>query len=454
MCLILMLMLCQEPETFLPILDIGGGTAAWGDVDGDGWVDLYASGTLWWNRGGERFEKGPSHGTGLLGDIDGDGDLDLFVYSGSRILRNDEGTFHPVKVPEGAPASVLGGCFADLDGDGKLDVYVAGYEDWEKQITYPDRVLLNRGEEFVLGFEDGAYRARGATAADFDRDGDLDVYVSNYRLHPNRLWLNDGRGKLTDGTADAGALATSEGFSGGHSIGACWGDFDGDGWLDLFAGNFAHQDSRGDQPKSRFLRNTGEGHFDDKGECGVWYQESYASPAAADFDGDGDLDLYFTTVYATASFGRPNHPVLYRNDGDWTFSDVTKGSGLEELPPTYQAAWADFDHDGDLDLVTAGHLWENRSASGGHWLEITLSPPARAVGAQVRVHIGGRTLTRQVEAGTGQGNQNEETLHFGLGPNEGSLKVAILWPGGQEQTLDNVTPDQRLTVEPAAKRGD
>mgnify|MGYP000439311807 CR=1 FL=1 len=97
--------------------------------------------------------------------------------------------------------------------------------------------------------------------------------------------------------------------------------------------------------------------FDDLAECGVWYQESYASPAAADFDNDGDLDLFFTTVYATASFNKKNHPVLFRNDTPsapdqpaWVFTDATDGSGLEALPPTYQAAWADFDRDGDLDL--------------------------------------------------------------------------------------------------------
>ncbi len=429
-------------------LALEGGPAAWGDVDGDGWVDLLASGTLWRNIAGQRFERGPSPGAGILGDIDDDGDLDLFVFSGSRVLRNDGADgFTPVTMPELSAVPVLGACFGDLDGDGHLDVYAAGFEDWDRGITYPDRVLLNRGDAFVLAWEEASTRARGATAADFDRDGDLDVYVSSYRLQPNRLWRNDGQGGLEDVAAATNSIATSPGFGGGHSIGAAWGDFDADGWLDLFAGNFAHQDSRGDQPKSRFLRNRGGEDvvaFEDHGSCGVWYQESYASPATADYDNDGDLDLFFTTVYGTASFGRKNHAVLFRNDGGWRFTDVTEGSGLEELPPTYQAAWADFDHDGDLDLVTAGRLFVNRGAPGGHWLEVTLHAPT-AVGAQVRILLDSHTLTRQVEAGTGQGNQNEETLHFGLGSHKAEVELEVLWPGGKTERR-RVSVDRRVGV--------
>ncbi|KAB2862969.1 MAG: VCBS repeat-containing protein, partial [Bauldia sp.] len=93
--------------------------------------------------------------------------------------------------------------------------------------------------------------------------------------------------------------------------------------------------------------------------------ELFATPnsfsnAWGDFDDDGDLDLWFTTVYGVASFGRPNHAVLFRNDGGFTFADATASAGLAGQPPTYQAAWADFDRDGDLDLATAGKLFENQ----------------------------------------------------------------------------------------------
>jgi hypothetical protein len=338
---------------------------------------------------------------------------------------------------------------------------VGGYEDWDNDITYPDMILTNRGgTAFELTWSETRYRARGVTACDFDEDGDLDIYVSNYRLQPNLLWLNDGSGVFTGVAADRNAIATSPGFEGGHSIGAAWGDLDSDGHIDLFAGNSAHQDDRGDQPKSRFLRNLGPDggwRFDDLGTCGVFYQESYATPAAGDYDNDGDLDLYFTTVYGVASFGRPNNAVLYRNDGAFTFADATASAGLAEQPPTYQAAWADYDNDGDLDLVTGGKLYRNET-SGFHWLKVRLEGDVprvnrSAIGAQVRVRMDGLVLTRQVEAGTGEGNQNDLVLHFGLGDRAAPVNVEVRWPDGTVQTLDAVAPDQTLDISQEGPHG-
>jgi hypothetical protein len=298
----------------------------------------------------------------------------------------------------------------------------------------------------ISGLKHARFRARGVTACDFDEDGDLDIYVSNYRLQPNLLWLNRGSGEFQDVAADRNAVATSPGFAGGHSIGAAWGDFDNDGRFDLFAGNFAHVDNRGDQPKSRFLRNLGStsGHkFEDRGPCGIHYQESYASPSAGDFDNDGNLDLFFTTVYGTASFGRKNNPVLFRNQTKFAFADVTSLAGLEGLEPTYQASWADFDRDGDLDLVTAGRLFRNQ-ASGHHWIELRVTGDGTkvnrsAIGTQVRINLGDRILTRQVEAGTGEGNQSDLILHFGLGDHAAPVDVELTWPGGTRQIAPDVT---------------
>jgi hypothetical protein len=335
-----------------------------------------------------------------------------------------------------------------------MDLYVGGYEDWDAGITYPDMILMNeKGTAFRLAWSEVRFRARGVTACDFDQDGDLDVYVSNYRLQPNVLWLNDGTGKFEDVAAAYNALGTSPGFDGGHSIGAAWGDFDNDGTFDLFVGNFAHVDSRGDQPKSRFLRNLGAAKayaFEDRGTCGVFYQESYASSSAGDYDNDGDVDLFFTTVYETASFGRKNNPVLFRNDGGFAFADATSAAKLTSLPPTYQAAWADFDHDGDLDLVTAGKLFENQAANG-HWLEVRLlgdgsTVNRSAIGAQVRITLPDGTLTRHVEAGTGEGNQNDLVLHFGLGLHAKPVSLEVLWPKGTTQTVPDVEIDRTVEV--------
>ena len=156
---------------------------------------MCVSGTVWRNNAGENFTKVAEIGTSVAADFDNDGFVDLFSWSELRLFHNDRGDgFTEVELPK-LPKSV----------------------------------------------------SRGACWGDFD--GDLDVYVSNYRLQPNLLWLNDGTGRFEDVAQDRGAVATSPGFGGGHSIGAAWGDFDNDGIVDLFAGNFAHVDNRGDQPK-------------------------------------------------------------------------------------------------------------------------------------------------------------------------------------------------------------
>ena len=440
----------------LGLTGLANAAACWVDVDNDGWPDLCEAGGIWKNNAGLGFTRlAPGLGCVVAADFDNDRWVDLFSWYSLKVYRNDHGkAFVELPLPELPKCVSRGACWGDFDSDGWVDLYVGGYEDWNAGLTYPNLVLHNeQGKGFKLAWSEEKYRSRGVTACDFDEDGDLDVYVSNYRLQPNVLRLNDGKGGFRDAAAEYNVVATSPGFEGGHSIGAAWGDFDSDGLFDLFAGNFAHVDDRGDQPKSRFLRNLGpqQGYvFEDWGICGVFYQESYATPAAGDYDNDGDLDLFFTTVYGTASFGKRNYPVLFRNDGRFTFADATAAAGLGEQEPTYQAAWADFDRDGDLDLVTAGKLFVNES-SGAHWLEVRLRGDGRvvngaAVGAQVRVRLGDRTLTRQVEAGTGEGNQNDLTLHLGLGPAAEPVTLEVRWPGGKVQTVPRVPVDRTLAI--------
>jgi hypothetical protein len=437
-------------------LKLGTDAACWVDLDNDGWVDLCASGVAWKNDHGTNFTRLADVGLVVAADFDNDGFVDLFSYSQMKLYHNEGGKkFTEFKLPELPRTVSRGACWGDFNGDGFVDLFIGGYEDWEKQITFPSFILLNeQGRSFKLVWTRSDFRTRGVTACDFDRDGALDVYVSNYRLQPNQLYHNDGTGHFTDVAAAYNALNTSPGFDGGHSIGAAWGDFDNDGFFDLFAGNFAHVDSRGDQPKSRFLRNLGPRrgfHFQDLGPCGIFYQESYASPAAGDYDNDGNLDLYFTTVYGVASFKRPNFPVLFRNQRKFAFADVTQAAGLAGLPPTYQAAWADFNHDGNLDLVTGGKLFVNQGG-GGHWLEVRLSGDGRrvnrsAIGAQVRVKLKSAVLTRQVEAGTGEGNQNDLPLHFGLGAQSKPVNLEVFWPDRTVQIVKDVPPDRLVDIE-------
>jgi hypothetical protein len=154
------------------------------------------------------------------------------------------------------------------------------------------------------------------------------------------------------------------------------------------------------------------------------WQESYASPTLGDFDNDGLLDLFFTTVYPG------DKSVLYRNRGQWRFEEVSAAAKVD-VPTTYQAAWADFDNDGYLDLATGGRLFRNPGGNG-HLLRVQLTGTGKvnstAIGAQVRVRLRDQILSRQVEGATGQGNQNDLTPHIGLGAHAARVTVEVAGP--------------------------
>ena len=143
---------------------------------------------------------------------------------------------------------------------------------------------------------------------------------------------------------------------------------------------------------------------------------------------------------------------LYGNDGNWKFTNVTAAEGL----PTNMgrsnndgAAWADFDNDGDLDLIAGEKLFVN-SGNSNHWLKVHLAGDGKsvnstAIGTTVRIAVGDLTITRQVEGGTGCGNQNDPTLHFGLGSHNQPVDLEIVAPGGATWTIPGVEVDQAVT---------
>ncbi|MFP6649055.1 MAG: CRTAC1 family protein [Pirellulaceae bacterium] len=453
-CLLFMVALVPAQEKQFTVVNqelglegLAGGSVAWVDFDGDGWVDLY-TGRLWKNNEGKKFtlvEAPQLSGPGAWADIDNDGDADFFHWGGvgKLVLNQGEKGFEDISdhLPDLPTKVSLGASLGDFNGDGFVDIYVGGYEG-PGYLT--DVMYFNNGDTTfreVWRTKGTTMPARGITSADYDEDGDLDIYVSNYRLVGNSLWQNDGEGTFTDvggpsGTAGDGGLGAW-----GHTIGSAWGDMDNDGRIDLFVGNFSHKPDYQDRPK--FLRNLGsEGGFkfqDMSGNAGLAWQESFASPALGDYDNDGDLDLFFTTVYAVGSFSIRNFPVLYRNEGGWKFVNVTAETGVHGLPPTYQAGWADFDNDGDLDLVSGGQLIRNNQ-KGHHWIKVRLEGgdgiDRWAVGSQLRIALEKKVLTSHVEAGTGQGNQNDRTLHFGLADHQGPLKLQVHWIDGEEQQVD------------------
>ncbi|WP_218932508.1 CRTAC1 family protein [Adhaeretor mobilis] len=451
----------DQTASFLPNA-LGKNFAAIGDTNNDGRPDLFANGQVWTNLGGTSFGLSQLGYDGriVLADYNNDGFQDALGFKSGEfgLFHNDGGTgFTRVdaSLPTMPMSSTIGAVWADFDNDTFVDLYVGGFESTTN--TYqPDAVLKNNGgTSFSINWQQTGDidPARGVTAADFDRDGDVDVYVSNYRLEANLLMVNDGNGNFENKAAARGVEGhfNSSNISYGHTIGSAWGDLDNDGYLDLFVGNFSHPAAY--QDRSKFYRNKGpEGGFefeDMSASAGLDWQESFATPTLGDYDNDGDLDLFFTTVYTGG------HSVLYSNNGDWTFSDVTSHVGLRvdalDSVINYQAAWADINDDGFLDLVSGGRIYVNQGNSN-HWMKVKLFGDGStinrdAIGAQVFVYREGEDVVmRQVETSTGQGNQNDMTLHFGLSDYEGLVDLMIFWPNGDIDHLSGFSLDQTLEL--------
>jgi len=443
--------------------------ASWADYDGDGYTDLLLQGNkLYHNNGNETFTEVSSSagisgsGASCWGDFNNDGHLDFYsVAGGGTLMINDgDGTFTnsstdiPANPYPSYPRSV--GC-ADFTGDGYLDLYVGNYEDPSLN-PYPDIYYTSDGDgTFTLAWEasGGTIRnARGIAPADYDNDGDIDIYVSNYRLLANFLWDNNGSGAFNDEAASTGAI--DPGYSGypgyyAHTIGSAWGDYNNDGFLDLLQGNFAHSG----QPTIALKQNQGGNSFIDVstnalGDYSTRWQESYASVAWADFNNDGYLDFFITVVYA-GDKGR-----LYMNNGDGTFTDVTSQAGgtIVDNEEGYAVAWADMNNDGFLDMYHAdggGSLLLKNNGNGNNWLKLKLigdgvTTDKSAIGARATIVHAGLTQTRQVEGGTGAGCQNDLLLHFGMGQYSDDVTVTVSWPYGLNETF-SATINQTNTLE-------
>lgn len=467
-------------------LKIGKQQGSWGDVNQDGWSDLVIGGQVWLNRQGESFyqletETGMSRqgGPAVLADFNGDGRLDAYLIArgGALWLGDGTGRFSLGQADKNPAGAIQAAAAADLDQDGWLDLYIANYEIWKEQRDFPDLILANREGALVQQWSappEKQMRGRGVTCCDFNQDGRIDVYVSNYRLMPNFLWVNHGAWDLRDEARELGcagserrqvAFKNSLGivyYSSGHTIGSVWGDFNGDALFDLFVGNFSHPPAYQDRPQ--LLLNGGPGRqyrfLDCSLAAGIPWQESYGSPAAGDVDNDGWLDLFYTTCYAGDS-GR-----LFRNLGSWAgvggegnavatgplFADVTASSGLVSKQ-NYQNAFADFDQDGRLDLLTGGRLYRNVTETSGSWLLVSVAADGAnrsAVGAVVTAEAEGVRVVRQVEAGTGNANQHDLRLHFGLGRCRGPVELSVRWPDGRRSRQSSAVNRQVTLVSPPA----
>lgn len=442
----------QQVPGFQDVTDRAGlkgqaGRASWGDFNEDGYPDVVFGGSRLFRNNRDGTFTDVTRQTGIGGghaavwaDFNNDGNLDVCMFGAGNVWIGDgKGKFKLVKYAVGFEEPHAA-AVADVNRDGFVDLYIACS-------NYKADVLVQNsgGRSFAVRWKSPtSYWSRGATAADYNEDGWIDVFVSNYRLDPNQLWVNRG-GRLDDRAVPLGAAGDNPDnrkYGWGHTIGSCWADFDNDGHVDLLVGNFSHPPRH--QDRVQLLRNLGPPSWkfqDMSAKARIRWQESYATPACADFDNDGRIDFYLTTVYPG------DHGVLYRNLGDWRFEDVTRTCGVS-TERAYQCAWADFDNDGFLDLLAGGHLFRNRG-NGNSWLKVRLRGRdcnGLGIGARVLVEAGGTKFLRVAEAGTGSANQNDPTLHFGLGKTRAKVSLEVVWPCGRRERRE-VEPCRTILIE-------
>ncbi len=412
---------------------------------------------------GPAVEDSASTVCSTWGDTDNDGDLDAFVSGldtdGSFLLRGAGGGAFTLPSGTGLSGLTLKGtgcAWADYDGDGFLDLALAVYAG-ALGMSGPSRLFRNRGdgtfEETTAGDLAAAVDTHHHPSwADYDGDGDPDLFLATGpvgSLATDRLYKNlrVENGIATFQAITTGVLATDTRDSQTLS----WADYDDDGDLDCYAINYT---TIGNQ----LYRNDGGGAFT-KITTGAIVTTTGAAHGVAwgDFDNDGDQDVFVA---------RDNNQVdrYYRNEGNGTFTSVTTGAFVTTARSNYAAAAADYDQDGDLDLFVPtarsegpSVLWRNDLANGHHWLELVLVGTASnrsAIGAKVRVRatLAGvpKTQLREIQASTGYGGQSALVVHFGLGDATVADSVRIEWPSGQVDVWTNLAADRKYEVIEAA----
>jgi hypothetical protein len=393
--------------------------------------------------------KGPFLGCSC-GDYDNDGDLDAFLVNpGIRtgipnMLFRNEGGVSFAEITDGLMATHVGfnihASFVDYDNDGDLDLFVANHAiaDTIGAFVYRnDNGRLVRVAVSDLGIE---CEDVGAIAwGDGDGDGDLDLVYARNMLH-SRYYCNNG-----DGTFSSVSNAISRDSTGAY----CWGDYDNDGDLDLCGGDAWTQGLiiYTNDGRAVFTRS-----FVDNADT---VSRIMRRPHWVDYDNDGDLDLF---VAKNAFPYNAAANALYQSDGHGNFRSVSCGALVSDLESSAGAAWADYDRDGDLDVYVASNNYASNAfyRNGGNdknWIEIRCmgtTSNRSAIGAKIRVKacIDGCDVwqMREISGQSAFFSQDEMLAHFGLGdaPIIDSLRVE--WPSGHFQTLTDVAPNQLLTI--------
>ena len=439
---------------------------------------------------------------GCAADYDNDGDQDLFVanWGASRLYRNEgDGRFTDVAESAGLADPddsyrSMGCAWGDYDRDGWLDFIVVRHIDESNPDAFTQRVYYLDVRPLALFHNDGdgtfteATHLLGATPSpsreagafgrvwgagfqpawvDYDNDGDLDLYVVNdfgEYVHPNVLWRNDGPRASSAGGGMEWAFTDVSHESGTgiamFGMGVAVSDYNSDGYLDMFITNIAD---------NVLLTNDGGDTFrDTASDMDLAYGEFRRQQRVSwgtvffDYDNDGYEDLYVASGFLdTDDINRREQPnLLFRNDGAGGFEDVSAISGAADWGTGRGVAYADFDGDGCLDLLLVNmgrsaargepaRLFHNRCVWGNNWLIVKTVGTASnrdGIGARITLTANGRTQIREIAAGASNSSQNMLPAHFGLGRANVVDELRIQWPSGTLQTLQDVAPNQVLTV--------
>jgi enediyne biosynthesis protein E4 len=501
------------------IIESMGGGCAFFDYDNDGWMDIFivcgrkldevpegASNRLYHNNRDGTFTDVTARagllepagwGTGVcVGDFNNDGFEDLFVtyYGQNKLYRNNgNGTFTDVTAKAGLlhPKTRFStGCtFVDYNRDGLLDLFVANYVEFDiktaplpsldtpncnfegvavycgpRGLSAPQHYLYrNNGDGTFtdVSKESGIAAMRGsygltAVACDVDEDGWPDIFVA-CDATPSLLLLNNHDGTFREEGLLRGVAEGSDGQDlGGMGIGP--GDYDLDSHIDFVKTHFQDQ-------STGLYHNNGKGEFEDVTiKAGLGADTRYVAwgTGLVDLDNDGNPDILIVAgnvnpelerVHAKYPWRNPR--VVYRNNGNGTFTELGDEAGVA-ITSRYVSrgcAFGDFDNDGDLDVVVMNQneppsLLRNDAPAGNHWLKVRLEGThsnRSAIGSRVVVHYGGKAQAQEVMSQSSYLSSNDPRLHFGLGANT-KADVEVRWPDGKSQKFPALAANQLVTI--------
>ena len=495
------------------IIETMGSGVVFFDYDTDGDADLYfvnsgsipqakqdaqqarLGNVLYRNDGDGRFtDVTETSGTGdtkygmaaAAGDIDNDGDADLYVanFGQDTLYRNNgDGTFTDITEAAGIDNTLWGiaAVYLDFDVDGDLDIFVVNYLVYELSMPVttfkgivgyghprsyegtPDVLYRNNGDGTFTNIAETAGvtnptegRGMAAIACDYDNDGFPDIYVANDTSR-NFLYHNNGDGTFTDESLFIGVGYDESGVAEG-SMGIDCGDYNSDGWLDLIVANSEKATLYKNEEGLFFVDATAESRLQRPTLPFVGF-----SPLFLDYDNDGHLDLFCAN-------GHPQDVIeilmdhetyaqrdqMFQNRGDGTYVEVseTAGAYFTETLVGRAAATADYDNDGDPDIVIMNSnqravLLRNDGGNAKNWIGLKLigSQGNRdGIGAKVTVSTADMTQMREVKSGSSYASGSDTRLLFGLGENQRVEKIAIVWQGGTTQVLEDVSINQILTI--------